>query len=93
MILVTFTLSLIALAMGVSLILKAKKNSELGTCTAKIFGYIISVLAIIILVFSAYVALKYMCLISTEASQIAKMEHSRGVRIMPHHVHHKYRHR
>lgn len=59
-----FVLSLIALAMGTALVLKAKKNAELGTGGCKFIGYVISILALIMLVFAGFVSVKqvgFMC--------------------------------
>ena len=46
---IAFALELIALAMGVLLIVWAMQHPGLGSGTAKIFGYIITILSILVM--------------------------------------------
>lgn len=54
----TFTLALIALVSGASLILATKKHAEIPTLSCQIIGYTVSVLAIVILLFSGSLMVK-----------------------------------
>lgn len=55
-----FGLALIALALSAMVIVKAKKNKELGTGGVKFFGYIVGILAIIMLLFSGCITTMHM---------------------------------
>lgn len=59
MMFVAFALSLIALTMGATLVLKAKKNADLGTGGCKFIGYIVGILAIIMLLLSGFTSSRH----------------------------------
>jgi len=72
----TFVLALMALAMGVFLVLTAKKNAELGTKLAKFFGYIIVILALLAVIFSGYCAARSSYLMHTKyGKQLLRMHY------------------
>ncbi len=52
---IVFVLALIALAMSSEVILKSKKHADLGTGGCKFFGYLVGILALIVIVFTIYV--------------------------------------
>lgn len=65
---IAFILALIALAMGSTLVLRAKKHAELGTGGCKFLGYLIGILALIVLCFIVYVFVAHFIVQATGTS-------------------------
>jgi len=87
---ITFTLALIALAFATMILMKAKKFAELGVSGCKFFGYVVAVLAIIMLIFSGYSTVRqsiFMCKLHSRMSRMMhrkmmKRRHYPMVRVM-----------